>query len=91
VETAPRDSLYRRPAHPYTEALLSAAPVPNPAHERRRQRIVLRGEIPSPASRPSGCGFRTRCPRASGVCAEIEPAQIMVGDRHAVSCHHING
>jgi peptide/nickel transport system ATP-binding protein/oligopeptide transport system ATP-binding protein len=91
VETAPRDSLYRRPAHPYTEALLSAAPVPNPAHERRRKRIVLRGEIPSPASRPSGCGFRTRCPRATAVCAEIEPAQVMVGDRHAVSCHHING
>ena len=90
VETAPRDSLYRGPAHPYTQALLSAAPMPNPAHERRRQRIVLRGEIPSPANRPSGCGFRTRCPRATAICAEIEPAQLTIGDRHAVSCHHIN-
>ena len=90
VETAPRDRLYSRPAHPYTEALLSAAPVPDPIRERQRRRIVLTGEIPSPANRPSGCGFRTRCPRAAKACAEIEPSLLPVADNHLVSCHYPN-
>jgi oligopeptide/dipeptide ABC transporter ATP-binding protein len=88
VETTTRDQLYRRPAHPYTEALLSAAPVPDPVRERQRQRIVLQGEIPSPADRPSGCGFRTRCPRATQTCQEVEPALLPIADGHFVSCHY---
>jgi peptide/nickel transport system ATP-binding protein/oligopeptide transport system ATP-binding protein len=87
VETAPRDRLYRHPAHPYTEALLSAAPVPDPVRERQRQRVILRGEIPSPANRPSGCGFRTRCPKAAGICAEIDPQPVTVAVGHVVNCH----
>jgi oligopeptide/dipeptide ABC transporter ATP-binding protein len=88
VETAPRDRLYSRPAHPYTEALLSAAPVPDPIRERQRRRIVLTGEIPSPANRPSGCAFRTRCPKATKTCADIEPPLLPIGDGHVASCHY---
>ena len=88
VEIAPRNSLYRRPAHPYTEALLSAAPVPDPKRERQRTRIVLKGEIPSPANRPSGCGFRSRCPKATTICSEIEPPAVVVADNHIANCHH---
>jgi len=87
VESAPRDRLFRRPAHPYTEALLSAAPMPDPVRERRRQRIVLRGEIPSPANRPSGCCFRTRCPKAAAICSEIDPPPVALAEGHVVNCH----
>jgi oligopeptide/dipeptide ABC transporter ATP-binding protein len=87
VETAPRDRLFRHPAHPYTEALLSAAPMPDPVRERRRQRIVLRGEIPSPANRPTGCCFRTRCPKAAAICAEIDPPPVTIAQGHVVNCH----
>src|SRR5262245_15050604 len=87
VEIAPRDRLFRCPAHPYTEALLSAAPIPDPLRERRRQRVVLRGEIPSPANRPSGCGFRTRCPKAAAICAEIDPPPVTIAKGHVVNCH----
>lgn len=87
VETAPRDRLFKRPAHPYTEALLSAAPMPDPIRERRRQRIVLRGEIPSPADRPTGCCFRTRCPKAAAICAEIDPPPVTLAQGHVVNCH----
>jgi peptide/nickel transport system ATP-binding protein/oligopeptide transport system ATP-binding protein len=87
VETAARDRLFKRPAHPYTEALLSAAPMPDPVRERKRQRIVLRGEIPSPANRPSGCCFRTRCPKAAAICAEIDPPPVTIAEGHVVNCH----
>jgi oligopeptide/dipeptide ABC transporter ATP-binding protein len=90
VETAPRDRLFKRPAHPYTEALLSAAPMPDPIRERKRQRIVLRGEIPSPANRPTGCCFRTRCPKAAAICAQIDPPPVALAQGHVVNCHFAN-
>ena len=88
VELAPRDALYGKPAHPYTEALLSAAPVPDPVRERQRRRIILQGEIPSPVNRPSGCGFRTRCPKATRMCADVEPPLLPVADGHLAACHY---
>jgi oligopeptide/dipeptide ABC transporter ATP-binding protein len=89
VERAPRTSLFGRPSHPYTQALLSAAPEPDP--RKRRQRIVLAGDVPSPMNPPSGCRFHTRCPLAFARCSVEVPVPYPVAEGHTVACHLYDG
>jgi oligopeptide/dipeptide ABC transporter ATP-binding protein len=87
VETADRDDLFGRPAHPYTQALFSAVPAPDPEEAQRRQRIILRGEVPSPINPPTGCRFHTRCPLAQAICRAEEPPLRPIATGHRVACH----
>jgi len=87
VELASRDDLYSRPLHPYTEALLSAVPEPDPNLESGRQRTILRGDVPSPANPPEGCNFCTRCPKVMDICHRLDPQSREVAPGHYVACH----
>jgi oligopeptide transport system ATP-binding protein len=87
MELADSRELYHRPLHPYTQALLAAVPIPDPRVEKQRERIVLKGEIPSPIHPPKGCRFNTRCPMAQAVCFEAEPVCRDLGSGHWVACH----
>ena len=88
MEIAPGGQLYTRPRHPYTGSLLSAIPIPDPKIERRRERMILQGDVASPVSPPSGCRFRTRCPRAREHCAEEVPPLEAFGDEHKAACFY---
>jgi oligopeptide/dipeptide ABC transporter ATP-binding protein len=87
VEIGPAQSLYTEPLHPYTVALLASIPSPEPTATRRPVADTIRGELPSPLDPPSGCRFRTRCPRAQDVCAEVEPPLRKLADGHFAACH----
>jgi oligopeptide transport system ATP-binding protein len=87
VELGSRDALYARPLHPYTEALLSAVPEPDPSVEARVERIILKGDVPSPANPPKGCNFSTRCPKVMEVCRHIDPESREVEPGRMVACH----
>ncbi len=88
VETGTADQVYNDPQHPYTQALLSAVPIPDPRIESTRQRIVLQGDLPSPIDPPSGCRFRTRCWRADDRCASEQPMPTTIAGGHLVACHY---
>jgi oligopeptide/dipeptide ABC transporter ATP-binding protein len=88
VEVSPGEELYRRPVHPYTEALLSAVPVPDPRLAATRRRVVLEGDVPSAIRPPSGCRFHPRCRYATEICAQVEPPLVDYGGGHLAACHH---
>ena len=85
AELAPKKQLYDNPLHPYTQALLSAVPTTNV--KKRREKIILSGDLPSPSNQPSGCAFRTRCPHAHDLCSKVRPELKEVNSGHFVACH----
>ena len=90
VELTDDQTLYDDPKHPYTQALLSAVPIPDPSIELGRQRVILEGDVPSPTNPPTGCNFNTRCPRVMDVCREVDPEWQEIGEdgkEHWVACH----
>ena len=87
VEIGAPEAVYGSPSHPYTQALMSAVPVPNPQAASQRKRIILTGDVPSPVNPPSGCRFRTRCPKVQDICSSEEPILIDRGQGHRVACH----
>jgi oligopeptide transport system ATP-binding protein len=86
VELTDRTELYNNPLHPYSQALLSAVPIPDPVIEAKRRRIILEGDVPSPANPPKGCNFSTRCPRVMDICRDKEPDFKDLGGEHFVAC-----
>src|SRR5262249_40636202 len=88
VELSPGEELYQRPIMPYTEALLSAVPIPDPDLAHERERIVLQGDVPSPINPPSGCRFHPRCPYMTDICREVEPPLTHYGNGLFAACHH---
>jgi oligopeptide/dipeptide ABC transporter ATP-binding protein len=88
VEVSPAETLYKRPIHPYTVALLSAIPIPDPRENAAREPLVLEGDVPSPINPPPACRFHTRCPRATSICRRVEPPLVDYGDGHIAACHH---
>lgn len=91
MEVSKSAELYDHPLHPYTQALISASPIPNPVRDRQRERILLEGEVPSPVNPPKGCNFCTRCKYADSRCHEEKPVMKDVGDGHMVACHRVTG
>ena len=89
VELSDRNTLHNNPLHPYTQALLSAVPIPDPVVEEKRQRIILEGDVPSPANPPKGCNFSTRCPVVIDVCREVDPEFVEVVSGHYCACHRV--
>jgi oligopeptide transport system ATP-binding protein len=89
VELADRDTLYENPLHPYTKALLSAVPIPDPVVEAQRRRVILQGDVPSPVNPPSGCHFHPRCPIANEQCSKEEPSFVNKGGDHSVACWRV--
>jgi oligopeptide transport system ATP-binding protein len=87
VELADRDELYENPMHPYTQALLSAVPIPDPQIETQRKRIILEGDVPSPANPPKGCNFNTRCPRVMDICRTVDPPFKEYKPGHYTACY----
>jgi oligopeptide transport system ATP-binding protein len=90
VEVAPREDIYQTPLHPYTQALISAVPSPDPEVEKRRKRIILKGDVPSPSNPPKGCGFSTRCPKAFDRCLVEAPPLLDLGDGRHAACHLVD-
>jgi oligopeptide/dipeptide ABC transporter ATP-binding protein len=88
MEVSPAEELYTKPIHPYTSALLSAIPIPDPEENRRRERVAVSGEPPNAINPPSGCVFHPRCPRATDICRTVEPPLARYPNDHLAACHH---
>lgn len=90
VESAPKGEIFKNPMHPYTQALISAIPVPTSDRSKTREKIILEGEVPSPVNPPRGCRFHTRCPKVMPICKKVEPQFVQINQDHRVACHLYN-